>query len=203
MICRPSAVAHALSWRDIVADPRAATDGWPRYRDIVARGESDARADELAGPHTSGCGLVARGYWSQVLARPPAYLLAPYVTGRALADVAEAARHAEAIVGPLDVEPGDVIHVGKSAGGVEHAYIVTSAVGTGSMNEVQVVSVDGGQRVNGWEAIEERRRSLVLAADGTWWDDEVLGPRRPVLACYSLALLAEAFGAAVGFSADA
>ena len=78
-------LALARSWVGIVADPTAADGGYQRYLEIIAAGETPARAAELA--RMSGCALVLRGWLQLVLAQPPACLLAPYVTGRALVDV--------------------------------------------------------------------------------------------------------------------
>lgn len=186
-------LALARSWVGIVADPTAADGGYQRYLEIIAAGETPARAAELA--RMSGCALVLRGWLQLVLAQPPACLLAPYVTGRALVDVEDAAVCAGALVPTSQLEAACVVHVGAIAGAPEHMWLAVD-VTPDPWGGFDAVGVEGGDRdAGGWERIHSRCR-IVEARGGHWVDAVEGGPVRPIVGVYSLAALADCYGMA-------
>ncbi len=185
---RLACVALARSWAGL--DARGPTSS--AYRDVIARGETPAAAASMA--TMSSCALVGRGYLARVLARPPACVLAPYRTGRAVADLHEAAHDAGAIlpVGTLP-ERGDLVLVEPP----EHVWICTSlTIGpTGWPCE----SIEGGERdSSGYEQIGNRDRVLVQDEGAAALWDEAMAPRldRRVVEVYSLEAMADFYGAA-------
>lgn len=126
------------------------------YLDLIAPCPSDraseTRCKELC--EMSSCALTVRGLWVRAGVQHP-ILLAPYRTGKAVADVVEVAREAGAlrslssgyIIGPADI---------LVLTGPEHVLTVTLQRGD------TIESVDGGQRDGGgFEAILAKTRTLV------------------------------------------
>lgn len=116
-----------------------------RYRSLVAGIETPARASELG--RMSGCALVARGLWRQIGVRHP-ILLAPYRTGRAVADLVEIAQDSYALTKVRNELPplsgGDVVIVGEP----EHVWTVLDAAAMDytEMGTHLIRGLDGGQK---------------------------------------------------------
>ncbi len=184
---RAACVSLLEGWRGLdAAGPMA-----PDYLDIIAHGERPQRRAEMA--VMSSCGLVMRRYLDLVLAAAPARLRAPYVTGRAIEDLADVAREAGAALPPGALpEGGDVVIVRAP----EHAFGVVSCTLLPDGN-AELQSVEGGERDGaGHEQIGPRGR-LWTPRDGGW-TDVALDPEcvRQVVAVWSLEALAARFGAA-------
>ncbi|KYF64484.1 hypothetical protein [Sorangium cellulosum] len=121
-----------------------------RYLGLVGDGEIPQRARELA--TLSGCALVVRGMWRALGLQHP-ILRAPYRTGRAVADLVEIARGAEALLEARDGLPalhgGDVVLVGGPGyGGPEHVWTVLDATGQDypERGTHLIWGLDGGQK---------------------------------------------------------
>jgi hypothetical protein len=178
------------------------------YLDLIAHGETPGVAAALG--RASGCGLVVRGLWRRLGFSDPR-LLAPYKVGSVIADIWAMAREAsawhtaEAIARALgrrrDNEDsalpsytpseGDVLMLGRTeAVASEHVLTIVKIV-TDDGPHWRVFSVDGGQRLNGAEAVLRRERQVQLRSDGV----PVSDGGRPVLGCVDLDALDALFGA--------
>jgi hypothetical protein len=162
MTRRPELVAFAAALDGLSANPSSDRG---RYLDLIAHGESDVRAAQMA--LMSDCGLVARGIL-QELGVQHVRLYAPYVTGHAMSDLVAVARDAGALHGPERTpEPGDFVIVGGGVdgGGPEHVWMCLPD-GEG---------VDGGQRdAEHYEAIRIRKHDIDDGWDAAH-DDGVRG----------------------------
>jgi hypothetical protein len=131
-----------------------------RYVEVIAPGEPDAKAKEMA--TMSGCGLMVAGIWRE--AGVNATLLdPPYKVGSGVSRLIQIARATKAWV-PFKKgarpQPGDMVLVGDNgAGGVEHVYTIV-AVNDGPEG-LEIESVDGGQR-------DAERCQLVLLKKRVW-----------------------------------
>jgi hypothetical protein len=118
---RGDVVAFARELADLGANP-ADTAARARYLELVAPGETERRAAEMA--LMSGCELVCRGIWRRFIVHP--LLESIYVDQHAGSDLLAIARQAGAATSGLIrwPEPGDVVIVGGSPalGGWEHAW---------------------------------------------------------------------------------
>jgi hypothetical protein len=116
-----------------------------QYRGIVGCTETPERAVELA--KLSGCALTVRGLWHWAGVRHP-ILLAPYRTGRAVADLVEIAQDSYALTKVRDELPplsgGDVVIVGEP----EHVWTVLDATVTDYPEKGThlIRGLDGGQK---------------------------------------------------------
>lgn len=114
-----------------------------RYREFAAVGELSKRQDEMV--RMSGCALVVRGLWYHIGVRHP-ILLAPYRTGRAVADLVEIAQSASALTKVRDELPwlsgGDVVIVGEP----EHVWTVLDVTRDYPEKGTHLIrGLDGGQ----------------------------------------------------------
>jgi hypothetical protein len=164
----------ARSLAGLTADP--ATPWRPLYLDLIAPGETPQRAAEMA--TMSGCGLVAAAI---VRHFAPAVLPAPYRTGYAMRNIMALAGESRA-VRPVSEPPqiGDLVIVGGGidGGGPEHVWCCV-AEGEG---------VDGGQVVNGYQAIVCRPHDVAAG-----WDSAG-GLRRRVRAVINTVRVVARFG---------
>ncbi len=202
--------AAAASWAEaqapLEANPTAGDDGWPRYLALIAPGESATRAAEMGG--LWGCGLFARAYLRGSLSNARLYpwLLRPYRTQMAMADVEGCARAAGAVrdtaarLGtarpPFAVRPGDVVRVGPP----EHVFVVTSAVVLAE--GVAVRSVEVHRTGGGWQEVRGVGRMLFPSVGG-FFDHPSEGPSRKVLSVYDWWAMAQHYGVAPGVAEQA
>ncbi len=135
------------------------------YLDFIALGEGPVMRKAAAS--MSGCGLVARAILRCYGFDDPE-LRAPYQSGSALRCLVVVGKRHKAWFG-TDTMPqaGDIVIVGvdpptRQFGGPGHAFTVI-AVGDGS-----VTSVDGGQSVNGYQAILRRTRAIQSRGEQLW-----------------------------------
>jgi len=125
------------------------------YLDLVAPGETPARAAEMA--TMSGCALTARAVLRRFIAHP--LLAAPYRTGQAMADLVRIASEADALRSALWPMAGDVVIVGGGAdgGGTEHTWIALE----------DSWGIDGGQRDGaGFQRIARKGHTIAGGRDG-------------------------------------
>lgn len=145
----------------------AAPDKLEDLLDLIATCPAD-RASRVACLAIAGQSICARtvcGVWFRANVRHP-ILLAPYVTGMAVANVITIARDADALrSGDYDFDRADVLIIGE--GNNLHALTVLRRTGN------VVESSDGGQREGIFEAIEDRTRLEVDTAGARF-----LGGRR-------------------------
>ncbi len=142
-------VAAALSVEGYTANPGRIPEGIydvALYERVIARGETDARAAEMA--RMSSCALAVCGIWAMLRVEHPR-LAPPYRTGHAVENVAEIAREAGALLEiGMPILPGHVLIVQ----GPEHVLTVveTSDSTTPTVGAIvsgdQVISIDGGIR---------------------------------------------------------
>ena len=162
----PDLIEYASCLIGLTADP--STPWRSQYLDLIAPGEAPARAAEMA--TMSGCALVLRGILRRFIVHP--LLEAPYRTGRAMSDLLAIGVEADALR-PVGATPeaGDIVIVGGGPehGGSEHCWI--------SIGEW---SIDGGQVVDGYQAVTRRAHAV---AGG--WDVTATYRRRvrAVIAC--------------------
>lgn len=146
-------VAYAASLDSLIADP--STPWRAEYLSLIAPNETPARAAEMA--RMSGCALVLRGVLRRFILHP--ILEAPYRTGDAMADLAAIAREADAHRGAgATPQAGDIVIVGggTDGGGSEHCWICIGEWG-----------IDGGQVVDGYQAVTRREHRVVDGWDAT------------------------------------
>ncbi len=140
------------------------------YLDFIAFGEGPVMRKAAAS--MSGCGLVARAILRCYGFADPE-LRAPYQTGSALRCLVVVGKRHHVWHGPdTTLLPGDVVIIGVDPptpqfGGPGHVLTVVS------VNKNQVVSVDGGQTVNRYQAILKRTRTLQRRGSQVW-----IGTRR-------------------------
>ena len=120
----------------------------------------------------STCALAVLGMW-RLYGVDHDVLWKPYKTGMAVANVVTVAKHFNAWM-PADTVPeaGDVVLIGGATGGNEHVFVVTDATPS------RVTSIDGGQTVNGQQAILRCSRPLSTKLGHLW-----IGNRRVVGVC--------------------
>jgi len=185
---RSTVVAFAAALDGISANP-ANPEARAHYLDTIAPGETPARAAEMA--CMSGCALIARAVLRAFCDHP--LLAAPYVTGRAVADVAAIARDAGALHPPgRALEPGDVVIVGGGAdgGGPEHVWLALCLRGDGAWD-----GLDGGQRdAAGHQAVKVRVHHVEGGYDRAHDDGAGGGVRRKVRAVVDVERVVAAFG---------
>lgn len=138
-------VAAALSVEGYTANPGRTPEGIydvALYERVIARGETDARATEMA--RMSSCALAVCGLWAMLGVEHPR-LAAPYRTGHAVANVAEIAREAGALLEiGSPILPGHVLIVQ----GPEHVLTVVEVDGGTFLTEpIQTVAARSGDRV--------------------------------------------------------
>lgn len=177
----PGAPADARSIRDDVVDfartlvnlgaNPANAEARARYLELIAPGETAARAAELA--ECSGCELTGRGIWRRFILHK--ILENRYRDRQAGADLLAIARQAKAATTGLSRWPdrGDVVIVGGGAdgGGPEHAWTCLS-VEVGSSERADPLekheALDGGQRdAAGKQLILVRHHELHRGFDRT------------------------------------
>lgn len=120
-----------------------------RFMDLVAQGETPARAREMAAMST--CGLALRG-WLYELGLADPRLAAPYHTGKVNSDLAAMAREAGALLSTLDdAGPGDIIFLGAP----EHVFVIESVDGA------VMSTIQGGEKdESGAQCIARMTRSV-------------------------------------------
>lgn len=184
---RAEVVAFAAALDGLGADP---SDDEARavYIDLVAPGETEARAGEMAG--VWGCALVARGVLRAFIEH--ARLAPPYRDGKAMTDLVEIARQAGGAYGPQRVpEPGDLVVVGGGAGGggPEHVYVVLEIA------EGLVTGLDGGQKDDGGHQVIRVREHVLTDGWDTAHDDQSGGSvRRKIRWVLDVDAVIERFG---------
>jgi hypothetical protein len=143
---RRDIVAHARGLAGLSADPDCALTR-ALYIDTVAPGETIRRSDEMA--KMSGCALTcARGILRRFILH--AILEAPYRDRRAVSDLVQIAKDADALL-PLSAtpQPGDMLIVGggEDGGGPEHAWTALSCIESPYPDGGLLLDgLDGGQR---------------------------------------------------------
>ncbi len=155
-----------------------------RYLEVIAPGETPARAEEMA--LMSGCGLVARAVLRAAGVRHPR-LERPYVTTKAFEDIETIAHEAGGLLaGAAALEGGDLVIVAEPA----HVFTVIEVTDYAYDDALDVVSVDGGvPDDHGHQGIVRRTRALRGGYD-------VLhgGPTRRVLWRIDLGAVLRRFG---------
>ncbi|WP_437489497.1 hypothetical protein WME75_10825 [Sorangium sp. So ce1014] len=181
MTSRARAVEIARSLAGLSADPKS-PKARREYLDLVASEEEPHRASDMA--RMSGCGLVVAGLWRRLGLEHP-LLCAPYKVGTAISRLVEVARARGAWrpyrQGAIPL-PGDAVLVGDgSKSEVEHFYVV---LGVATNHRVMIASMDGGQRVDGHQAILPKKRVWVggrdVVIDGKDPGAELVGGRKIV-----------------------
>ncbi|AUX31911.1 MULTISPECIES: hypothetical protein [Sorangium] len=162
MTSRVRAVEIARSLAGLSADPKN-PKARREYLDLIAPGEEPQKAADMA--RMSGCGLVVAGLWRRLGLEHP-LLCAPYKVGTAISRLVEIGIRREAWKpyrkGKLPL-PGDAVLVGSSIKGeVEHFYLVVQ-VEEGDRTVID--SIDGGQRVDGHQAILSKKRVWASGRD--------------------------------------
>lgn len=167
---RDDVVDFARTLINLGANPTNA-EARARYLELIAPGETAARAAELA--ECSGCELTGRGIWRRFILHP--ILEAPYRDRQAGADLLAIARAAGASTVGLARWPerGDVVIVGGGAdgGGPEHAWTSLGVEGDSSEHARGIEKhegLDGGQLDDdGKQLILVRRHQLRRGLDTT------------------------------------
>jgi hypothetical protein len=125
-----------------------------RYVDLLSGPNDSGLREYFLDADTSGCALTVRGFWRS-LGVSDDRLTRRYVFGKAVEDVVQIARERDAWVEPKQDGPlpdvGDVVYV---VGG-EHVWTVVDADALG-----YYYGIDGGQLVEGHQAIMSRARRL-------------------------------------------
>lgn len=128
----------------------------------------------------SSCALVVRGLLARANVKHP-ILLAPYRTGRAVSDVVEIAREADAL---RDGDHEPVVDDVMVLEGPEHVLTIVGARKDPSAILPTLCSIDGGQRDGGgFEAVLRRERGYDVSA-------RTLGGRKVVYVVEAAVLLA-------------
>lgn len=191
---RHEVVAFAAMLPGLGANP-ADGEARARYLELVAPGESAARAAELS--TMSGCALVVRGIWRAFIAHP--IMERPYVTGKAMSDLVQIAREAGALhPWPARIpEAGDVIIIGGGAdgGGPEHAWIALSVSVDEDAASLAASGIDGGQRdAAGFQVVKEREHVMGQGRDRATDDGAQGGAARRVRYVIDTETVLERFG---------
>ena len=138
---RQAAIAYARSLDGAGADPG---DPYARaeYELAIARGESQARADEMV--RMSGGALVAAGVLRAAGVNAP-HLAPPYRTGTAISRLDAMGVAADAWVRPVPgritlPRPGDVVLVSPP----EHVFVVIEAAKDRGDERAVIMALDGG-----------------------------------------------------------
>lgn len=194
MTRRHEIVAFAAMLPGLGANP-GDPESRARYLELVAPGESESRAAEMA--TMSGCALVCRGIWRAFIAHP--ILEAPYITGRAMADLVTIAREAGALhPWPSRIpEAGDVIIVGGGAdgGGPEHAWLALTVDVDEDAASLAASGIDGGQRdAAGFQVVKEREHVMGQGRDRAHDDGAPGGAARRVRYVIDVEAVLERFG---------
>ncbi len=164
------------------------------YLDLIAPGETPARAAEMA--CNSGCELTCMAILRHFIDHPR--LKGPYPAGQA-GVILWTIGHEAGAIRPHgeDPEPGDMLIVGggEDGGGTEHAFTCVDVCRAGYSGVLLVTGIDGGQRSaapgtdgRGAQCILERAHDIV---DGF---DSCGVSRRKVRVVINSALVIERFG---------
>lgn len=165
---RDDLTAFARSLDGLSANPDCPASR-AKYLDLIAPGETPARAAEMA--TNSGCGLVMRAVLRNFIDHP--ILRASYRSQHALSDLVEIASQAgAAYTSRRDVEPSDIVIVGggSDGGGPEHTYMVLSLDDCdpyADRDPCELITVgEGGQHDDkGFQAIHVRQHQLQRGHD--------------------------------------